>query len=493
MKKLGMFVLGFAALLFAANVAQAAAASSDDDSDNKFTIHGEVRFRGEFWNNLHDFTDTADPGQLSFDSNDSFDMFPYRVRLAAKGDLGHDIWVYGEFQNAGVAGNRFSETEPLLGGNETLFTGGSETILYQGYVKLKDIGSSNVDLTIGRQELVFDRGLHFSSLDFYNGISHDGVVADWDWDNMSFSGFWLRASESNTVFSFLNAPAGADNDVLGAHWKMMIGKDDDQDVAAYAFYQTQNTGAITGSQDRGGIYTIGGRWGKMVHGQSGWSWNAEASYQFGDFSCYFFGNNPTGDCSATNTKQTLDQKAWVFEGALGYTWHNGGTDQKVWGGTTWASGDDDPNDQDQSAFTPLYTDFHNRLGYADLFTISNIQAYNVGYKLTLDDKHVFGATYYIFKAMETETDTLSPLTFGLTGDAVADACASGGGISCSKDLGQELDLYYNYNMTENFSFDTAISWFDPGDAVEDHWSGFGAEDAGGDAAWRLTAQARARF
>src|SRR5881409_2234710 len=102
MRKLGTFLLGFAAVLFAVGVARAAA-TADEDSDNKFTIHGEVRFRGEWWNNMTDFTD-SDTSGTGFNTNDSFDVFPYRVRLAAKGDLGHDIWVYGEFQSTGVAG-----------------------------------------------------------------------------------------------------------------------------------------------------------------------------------------------------------------------------------------------------------------------------------------------------------------------------------------------------------------------------------------------------
>src|SRR5262247_3436029 len=113
MKKLGVVMLGLAAALFVGNVARAA---MDEEGDNKkFSIHGEIRFRGEWWDNLTDFTDT-DAVLDNSEANDSFDLFPYRVRLAMKGDLGHDIWVYGEFQGAGVAGGgAFGEVSPFFG------------------------------------------------------------------------------------------------------------------------------------------------------------------------------------------------------------------------------------------------------------------------------------------------------------------------------------------------------------------------------------------
>ena len=61
----------------------------------------------------------------------------------------------------------------------------------------------------------------------------------------------------------------------------------------------------------------------------------------------------------------------------------------------------------------------------------------------------------------------------------------------------EFDIFYNYYMTNNLSFDTALSYVEPGDAVENHICGVGGaactEGEGSDAAWRLTYQARARF
>src|SRR5262245_40122505 len=82
MRKLGMFLVGFAAVLFAGGVARAAM-MADEDTDNKFTIHGEVRFRGEYWDNLTDFTNSGSKTLGAQNGGDNFDIFPYRVRLAA--------------------------------------------------------------------------------------------------------------------------------------------------------------------------------------------------------------------------------------------------------------------------------------------------------------------------------------------------------------------------------------------------------------------------
>ncbi len=509
MRRLGYFLLGFAAVVFMGGVAQAAM-EEDEGGEKKFTIHGEVRFRGEWWNNLTDFTDTdADPdgdGVNDSTDNDSFDIFPYRITLAAKGDLGHDIWVYGAFQGSGVAGGGlFGEVSPFFG--DDFEAADSGVNLYQGWVKAKDVGDSVLDLTFGRQEIVFDTGLHFSNLPYYNGISHDGVMAAWDWDNFGVHAFWIQPFESNLFATDLDQNSDADDNTLGVHFKHMLG-DNDQDVAYYLFLQIQDdfdlsdVDPITGGVqrgDKGKIYTAGARWGhKVEHGKGGFGWNLEGSYQFGDFQPCAAGLTTVGGFifgpgAPACVEDTLDMKAWVLEGSLGYTWSQGKTDQKLWGGLTWASGDDDPADEDMEAFMPLYNDFHRRLGYADLFAVTNIESYNIGYKVNVDERHIFGGTFWLFNQAETETGTVSPLTFVSTGETLADSCVSGGGVSCDDDLGQELDLFYDYNLTENFSFDLFLAWFEPGQAIEDHWSGFGAVDAGEDAAWRFNAQARARF
>lgn len=520
MRKMGMFLLGLVAVVMTGGLVQAGMYEmKEDDDDNKFSIHGEVRFRAEFWSNQTDFTDSdaTDPGE----HDDDFDLFPYRVRMAAKGDLGHDIWVKGEFQGSGVAGGRIFGETPQLFGDEFETVDGN-VALYQGWVSLKDIGESVADLTFGRFEIVFDRGLHYSNLPYYNGISHDGVMAQWDWEKFAIHGFWTRNVEGNlstiNSVSFFNGPldgnanidSGADVDVdyLGVHFTHTLAKDENKyhDVGYYLFYNTMNDAGLSAGEDddRGKIYTLGARWGMKRHMQDGFHWNVEAAVQSGDFQpCAFWNNNIVSTIALFSscvsapfdppmTDETLDQSSMVAEASFGYLWNNGSNDHKVWVGYTMASGDDDPDDDDQEFYLPLFTDFHNRLGYADQYALMNIEAISAGYKVNINDRHVFGGTYWMFSKVEEEASVISPLT-GITIDC-PDPMFLPSGEECEDGLSSEIDLFYDYRMTENFSFDTALAYVMPDDATEDHFNFFGIiDDEGEDDAWRLSLQARARF
>ncbi len=520
MRKFAMFVLGLVAVVMAGGLVQAGEhgyGMKDEDEDNKFSIHGEVRFRGEFWSNQTDFTDSdaTDPGER----DDDFDLFPYRIRMAAKGDLGHDIWVKGEFQGSGVAGGRVFGETPQLFGDEFETIDGNVSI-YQGWVKAKDIADSVLDVTFGRFEIDFDRGLHFSNLPFYNGISHDGVMAEWDWEKFGIHAFWTRNVEGNlsTILSDnapldgtanINSGADVDVDYLGVHFKHTLEMTDTKyhDVAYYLFYNTMNDAGLSAGEDdeRGKIYTLGGRWGMKRHMEDGFLWNVEAAVQSGDFQpCAFWNNNIVStleifsSCDAladpiTGENETLDQSSSVIESSFGYNWNNGSNDHKVWIGYTMASGDDDPNDDDQEIYLPLFTDFHNRLGYADQYALMNIEAISAGYKLNVDDRHIVGGTYWMFSKAEEEGSVISPLT-GVTIDCAPFFPSTATTDDCEDGLSSEIDLFYDFHMTENFAFNTALSYVMPDDATEDHFSNFGEiDDEGDDDAWRLTLQARARF
>ena len=535
MRRYGIYLMVCMAVLCAGGYAVAAHDKGEPDDDNRFSVHGEVRFRGEMWENMFDFTDNNEAAFGGAEADDNFDLYPYRYRVLAKGDLGHDVWVGVEFQGTGVAGGGLfgDNTLPFGDGFEI---GESGVSIYQGNIKLVDIGDSVLDLTIGRSELVLDTGLHFSALPFYNGISHDGAIAAWQWEKFGLTGFVLRNTEGNLdalgvtcgpTFGSAGLPSGIcpddDHDMwtLGVHGKHFIGGNEHHDVAYYLFVQKQDDAgldpSVTAGVDSGRVVTLGGRWGKYLEDESGFHWNIEAAMQGGDYQSLAtgtllmpnvwgvntgFGTFASCDSDGDGTQATTgpdacDAGGIVVEASGGYTWDGDNMAHTVWGGVTYASGDDDPNDSDQDAYMPLYTDFHKRLGYADLWAMSNIQAFYAGYKGMLNDKHLFGGTFYVFQKAEDEGLSYSPLTGA--GGVFVDCPPTGGAFpdDCEGDLGSEVDIFYNYYMTNNLSFDTALSYVDPGDAVEAHICGVGGaactEGEGGDAAWRLTYQARARF
>lgn len=525
MRRHGIYLMVCMAALCAGGYVGAAGEAEPDD-DNKFSVHGEVRFRAEMWDNMMDFTDKNE--DLGGDAaDDNFDIWPYRYRVMAKGDLGHDVWVGVEFQGTGVAGGGpfGANTSPFGDADEIAESGVS---IYQGNIKLVDVGNTVLDLTMGRTELVLDRGLHFSNLPFYNGITHDGAIGAWQWEKFGLTGFWLRNSEANvegvitsncggTIPGTLCEDPDFDTDTIGIHAKHFIGGDEHHDIAYYLFVQEQDSANLEDTDgpgpdttaETGQIVTLGARWGRYVEDESGWHWNAEVSVQSGDYQPLVPGMilmpNVWGvvgfalpglqeSCTPGSAGDACDAAGMVFEGSTGYTWH-GDTSHTIWAGVTVASGDDDPNDEDQDAYMPLYTDFHKRLGYADLWALSNIQAISVGYKAMIGEKHLVGATIYSFSKAEEDGLSFSPLTGGGGAFIDCDPAVVPAGEECEDDLGSEVDIFYNYYMTNNFSFDTALSFVSPGDAVEDHFCGFGActDDEGSDSAFRITGQARARF
>src|SRR3989441_10239579 len=65
--------------------------------EKPFTLHGELRFRGEYDANTQDFDKN--------DNTDNFDYWPYRVRIAAEGKFAKNVTAWIEFQNGSVLGN----------------------------------------------------------------------------------------------------------------------------------------------------------------------------------------------------------------------------------------------------------------------------------------------------------------------------------------------------------------------------------------------------
>ena len=75
--------------------------------EKPFTIHGEVRVRGEYTDNAQDFADAGDsgiPGGVTGFNDDQGNYWPYRIRIAAEGHFTKNVSAWIEFQNAGVFG-----------------------------------------------------------------------------------------------------------------------------------------------------------------------------------------------------------------------------------------------------------------------------------------------------------------------------------------------------------------------------------------------------
>jgi hypothetical protein len=446
MKKL----LYVAILAFGVVVMMAPPVMAQDEKP--FTLHGEVRFRGEYDDNASDFDDDLDDGAL---------FWPYRVRIAAEGHFAKNITAWLEFQSAGVAGDDATGFAPVR-------TGLGFTEMYQGNITLGQLWSKNFSLRIGRQEMVAGTELLLGDLDFYAGLSHDGLVGNWKFDKWNLMTWYTRPLEGSVSGFFGGGFLPPDQNPVSS---CAGGCDTQHFLGAYANWTVAKNQGIDvylmslADRDTGGNFqTIGGRYSRDVAGKNGLFWNLEAAIQTGQTESEFISG------------ADLDAGGRVIEGWIGWNFKAGKHNHRVYARYTQASGDDDPLDNSDDSFQSLFGDFHNRLGHGDFFQVSGdstqlggvaglgINAMAAGWNGHFGDRSELGAELWKFT-----TDVEDPVT---TEDA----------------LGSELDFWYNYNYSKNLTFSASLSRFSPDDELTG--TGPGALD---DTVSRLYGNARFRF
>lgn len=437
MKKvlLGCLLTLMAALLFVPAVV-----ADDDDGEKKISVHGEVRARYENVDNMTDFMDP--PGG----TDDSFDFWPYRVRLGVKGEFSDNVSGYVEVQNFGAFGDSFpyaiNSPDTPVPQNLRLNVVTNDVQLYQAYFNLDDIGGSNVSLRVGRQEHTLGNELHMGDADFYNGLSFDGVRLTLDYEMTDVDIFYYNVAERNVPFGSLLTPNipinGGSDDVTftGVTLDFSIG-DSGQAIEPYIlYYKDANEGfnPLTG-MPKYSTWTIGALWDRPPSEDSAFDWSLEAAFQ-------------SGEAGTTD----LDVGGSLIEGWFGFSF--GGGSRVHIGGLTQSDDSAGGGANAFDFFVPLFPDLHanNRLGDSDLIanfgvnpfvlnsfstnTFHNITNYNIGYGWT-GGPHGFDFAYHVF--IRTED-------FG-----------------GEDDLGSEWNLKYDYDYSHNMAFEVGLAGFMPGD------------------------------
>ena len=461
----------FSALLIAGLAALAAPVVFAQE-EKPFTLHGEVRTRLEYTNNANDFTDSGGvPGVLGA-NDDQANYWPYRIRIAAEGHFTKNISAWIEFQNAGVFGGDF--TGPVKNGTVFGFAADSGVSLYQGNLTLDKLWSDSFSLTLGRTELVKGNELHLGDLDFYAGIAHDGAIANWDFKKFDITGWYTRPIEGSVFHPDNALPPGAvlvaSSPVTDHFWGAYVTWDiaKEQGLDLY-FMESRNRDFVT--PDAGStLDMVGARWFHDNTTKNGPVWNGEVAQQFGEISNH----------AAPGTfTQGADLSGMVIEAMFGWNFKAGNIIHRPYGKFESASGNETtvgPDDEDEG-FRPFFTDFHNRLGHGDWFTLTGgdpsfvgaganggtgITAVSVGYT-GWTDRHSWGAEVWDYTLDQEAV---------IAGEE-------------EDDLGSAIDLWYGFNYSKNLMFEASWSQLSPGDALT----------AGGpdDSAMRFYGQARLRF
>ena len=453
--------------------------------EKPFTIHGEVRARGEYQNNASDFTDSGtDPGLGSNDDEANF--WPYRIRIAAEGHFTKNVSAWIEFQNAGVFGGDLL-FGPVKTGTPVGLATDSGVMMYQGNMTINKLWSDSFSLQIGREEIVRGNELMLGDLDFYSGLSHDGVVGVWDLKNVDITAFYTRAYEGSVthadnflppdqLVTGINATPGTHHFWGGyATWTLKKG----WIVDAYVLdYRARDYGA----DEPLTVATVGGRFAHDVTDKAGLVWNVEFAQQFGQYS-------ELATPPPTSTFESgADLSGSVLEAMGGWNFKGKSMTHRVFARFDVASGnktdtDSTLGDKEDEGFFPLYGDFHNRLGRGDWFQLTGDSPTGLGGGLAGAGGGGIMAVAAGYTGWYKEVHTFGAQVWDYTLDQATDL---GGTAGETDDLGSAIDLWYGYAYSRNLSFEASISQLSPGDAL----TGDGGPD---DSVMRVYGQARLRF
>ena len=413
------------------------------DDETKYTISGDVFTGYEYINNYENFSDNkALP-------SDEFTAWPYRYRVGVDANVGSNIHVFAQFQGYGNFGQNFASAPSFdVAWNPIEFMGNTskDAVFYQGYIDLKNLGTDNLSLRVGRQEHTFGTQLLLGNNDFYSGQSFDGARLMYGAKDWGVEGFYYKLNEEFTH--------SMDFNLFGADGTFKVGSKMGE-VGAYVFVTQQMSqftedvvlppGLIVFPGEK--LETYGARWGRMVNNAQdmkdmAFDWNVEAAFQSGDWRETDF--------------PKVDFGGSLFEGWFGYNFGTGAGRSRAHIGLLMASGQKATDaDTKENDFIPLFGDrwVYNRLGDLDAFDISDITDFNIGYEYTSgSEKHSLMVALHSLALAED-------VTFGTTKE---------------KDLGTELDVRYGYKINGHTTIDTGIAYLSPGKVV-DHEAEFQSE------------------
>jgi hypothetical protein len=378
------------------------------------------------------------------------------VRIAAEGHFTKNITAWIEFQNAGVfGGDVFGPTKT---GTFSGLAVGSAVELYQGNITLNKLWSDHFSLTLGRQELVKGNELQLGDLDFYSGLSHDGVVANWDLKKVDITGWYTRPFEGSVFHGDNFLPP--DQVVVNANpatthfWGAYVTWDIHKEMPLELYFMEQRDRAF-GPDTPNTVDMVGARFSHNNTTSKGLVWNAEYAKEFGKIS------DLTPVTVASVFEPGADISGSVAEAMLGWNFKGKKMTHQFFGKFEMASGNKSENavlDSKDEGFHPFYTDFHNRLGRGDWFQLtgafptalgsatvagtgggattlgSGIKAFSVGYQ-GWTERHGWGAAYWDYSL-----DQSSEFATG------------------SEDkLGTAIDLWYDFNYSKNLTFEASVS------------------------------------
>ncbi len=380
----------------------------------ELTLGGQVRVRGESWENF----------AFGEDNDDAFWLSRVRLHLDLRVCSGFRLYVEG------ISALAHDRDLPPAGGKRPIDEDSGDLLNAFGDFTADLFGARHT-LRVGRQELSFGKQRLVSPLDWVNtrrtfeGARLISTAGDWRVDtfatrlvNLDRHGF--NDGDSGQDFYGVYAAGQRANGGLDFY-----GLGVQKDAAKFA----ASTNSL--EEDR---FTVGARLYGAVP-QTAWDYDAEAAYQFGDF-----GDGDIG--------------AFMVAAEVGYKIPDCPAKSRFFLGADYASGDDDLADGDLATFNQLYPLGHAYFGGIDTVDRQNIIDFSVGMKATPVAKLDTKLEFHFFQKAEQE-DALY--------DAGGSAVTSGAGAD--DEIGQEVDFTADYALDLHTKLSAGYSHFFAGDAI----------------------------
>lgn len=298
------------------------------------------------------------------------------------------------------------------------------------------------------------------------GRVFDGGRFMWDTDAIHAEAFaakvdedgWLTAegdSDGNSDENIYAAQLGFKKLLPGALVELMYIQKNDQDHAANS--ATATGFDAVGASDNVVIHDFGIRIDGKVPALDAIDYTVESHFQGGDYG-------------------TQDQEAWAFAGRVGYTFKEVPWTPRVGFEYAYASGDDDPADDDHETFDNLYPTNHwqGNYGFIDLVSWQNVHDFRGNIKVVPTNKLTVQVDYHYFLLDEEEDGWY--FANGLLATGVRPGGVGSSFASNDDNLAQEIDLTVGYDLYKNVKILAGYSFFNPEDWIEDeiddintHW------------------------
>ncbi|MGA0058763.1 MAG: alginate export family protein [Planctomycetota bacterium] len=410
--------LSLALLTAGSAVAQEASPQISMPGVRKLTIGGQYRLRYE---NRYNY-------DFDSDATRSDDFFVQRLRLNLDFDLGDDLRVFAQLQEARAFG---SEQGP--NGQYTVTAADSPGLdFHQAFVDVRDVPLLGGELRAGRQILSYGAQRFLGALEWANqGRSFDGLRQRWEEEGVYRVDAFLTQTRETPEQAFEeDAYFGG---VYGTH------NLDGGEAELYVLHRHDDELGLGGVENR---LSIGGRY----------------LQRFGSVEVEAEAVTQTGEDSGADIPifETYGVHAHVklFLGEADEAWIRGDFD---------AGSGDDPDTADNERFDTLYPTGHGILGIMDFVFLDNLVHTSISAGLEIDTRTDAQVQFHAFRSNEATDRVVGPV-----------GKLSDGGPGVSRDLGYEIDAIYTVRFdtgAAKTSLQIGYGIYFPGPGVEDSLGG----------------------